>query len=115
MVSIKSILKCHGVHEWLLVRMSAIWILLYIIYISIFIIFSNNLSYDQWYDFFSKKTTKIFSIITLLSALSHAWIGMRHILEDYITLPVLRQLGIWVTGSILCVYLFFGIIIIWSI
>ncbi|URJ32565.1 succinate dehydrogenase, hydrophobic membrane anchor protein [Blochmannia endosymbiont of Camponotus sp.] len=115
MVSIKSILKCHGVHEWLLVRVSAVWMLLYIVYISIFIISSNNLSYDKWYDFFSKNITKIFSIMTLLSALSHTWIGIRHILEDYITLPVLKQLGTWITGFILFAYLFFGMIIIWSV
>ncbi|WP_159714190.1 succinate dehydrogenase, hydrophobic membrane anchor protein [Blochmannia endosymbiont of Camponotus nipponensis] len=115
MVSIKLILKCHGVYEWLLVRFSAIWMLSYIIYISVFMISVNTLSYDKWYDFFSKNTTKIFSIIALFSVLSHTWIGMRHILEDYITLPVLRQLGIWITGCILFVYLLFGMIIIWSI
>lgn len=53
--------------------------------------------------------------MTLLSALSHTWIGMRHILEDYITLPVLKQLGTWITVFILFAYLFFGMIIIWSV
>ncbi|WP_331828241.1 succinate dehydrogenase, hydrophobic membrane anchor protein [Candidatus Blochmannia sp. SNP] len=115
MVPIKSALKCHGVYEWLLVRVSAILILLYIMYISTFIIFTNTLSYDEWYDFFSKKITKIFSIIALISALSHTWIGIHHVLEDYIKLIILRRISIWITNSVLFIYLLFGIIIIWSV
>ncbi|URJ30303.1 succinate dehydrogenase, hydrophobic membrane anchor protein [Candidatus Blochmannia vicinus (nom. nud.)] len=115
MVPIKSALKRHGVYEWLLVRFSAILMLLYIMYISTFIISTNTLSYDAWYNFFSKNTTKIFSITTLISALSHTWIGIHHVLEDYIKLIILRRISIWITNSVLFMYLLFGIIIIWSV
>ncbi|URJ30055.1 succinate dehydrogenase, hydrophobic membrane anchor protein [Blochmannia endosymbiont of Camponotus sp.] len=115
MVPIKSTLKRHGVYEWLLVRFSAILILLYIVYISIFIIFTNTLSYDEWYDFFGKNTTKIFSIMALISALSHTWIGIHHVLEDYIKSIILRRISIWITNSVLFIYLLLGIIIIWSV
>lgn len=115
MGSIKSILKCNGIHEWLLVRFSAILILLYLIYISFFIYINASLSYNEWHNFFCNKINKIFSILTLFSMLSHTWIGMRHIVEDYIKKILFRKLGICLIIIMLFLYLLFGIIIIWSI
>lgn len=115
MGSIKSILKCNGIHEWLLVRFSAVLILLYLIYFTYFIFINTALSYNEWHDFFCNKTTKIFSVLTLFSVLSHTWIGMRHILEDYIKKYILKKLGTWFIIIILFSYLLFGIIIIWSV
>lgn len=112
---IKSILKYNGIHEWLLVRFSAILILLYLIYFSYFICINTSLSYNEWHNFFSNKATKIFNTLTLFSILSHTWIGMRHILEDYIKKYMLKTIGIWMTIIILFSYFLFGIIIIWSI
>lgn len=112
---IKTILKCHGTYEWLLVRFSAVLILLYLIYISYFILFNASLSYNEWHDFFDKKITKTLSILTLFSILSHTWIGMRHIVEDYIKKYIFKKLGIWLIVIVLFSYLLFGIIIIWNI
>lgn len=112
---IKLTLKFHGIHEWLLVRFSAVLMLLYLIYLLCFIFFSASLSYSDWYNFFSNKSTKIFSILTLFSVLSHTWVGMRHIIEDYIKKCILKKLGIWLIIMMLFSYLLFGIIIIWSI
>ncbi|URJ25388.1 succinate dehydrogenase, hydrophobic membrane anchor protein [Candidatus Blochmannia ocreatus (nom. nud.)] len=116
MASIKIFFKYHGVYEWLIVRFSAILTLGYILYLLFFIVFSNATpSYDDWYDFFNTNTNKIISIITLIAILTHAGIGVHHILEDYIKLSVLKLLGIWTINSILFIYLLYGIIIIWSI
>lgn len=115
MGSVKSVLKCHGIYEWLLVRFSAILMLLYLIYFSCFILFNTSLSYNEWYDFFDKKITKIFSILTLISMLSHTWIGIHHIFEDYVKQHIFKILGIWLVIIVLFLYLLFGTIIIWSV
>lgn len=115
MESIKLILKFRGIHEWILVRFSAILILLYSIYLSCFIFFNTSLSYNDWHDFFSNKITKIFSLLTLFSILIHTWIGMRHIIEDYIKKYILKKLGIWLIIVMLLSYLSFGTIVIWSV
>lgn len=115
MGSIKSILKNYGTHEWLLVRFSAIWMFLYLIYFSCFILLHTSLSYNEWHDFFSNQITKIFSILTLFSILSHTWVGMHHILEDYVKKYIFQKLGIWLVIIVLIFYLLFGIIIIWSV
>lgn len=115
MESIKLTLKLHGIHEWLLVRFSAIVVLLYLIYLFGFMFLGPSLSYNDWYNFFSNKSTKVLSILTLFSTLSHTWIGMRHIVEDYIKKYILKKLGIWLIIIMLFSYLLFGIIIIWSV
>lgn len=112
---IKLISKFHGVHEWLLVRCSAILILVYLIYLAYFIFFNTSLSYSEWCNFFSNKTIKICSTLTLFAMLSHTWVGMHHILEDYIKKYILKKLGIYLIIIVLILYLTFGIIIIWSI
>lgn len=116
MVSVKLMTKYNkGIYEWLIVRLSAISIVIDIIYISNFIFFTNNLSYDQWYDFFSRYSVKGLNTTTLLFILIHSWIGMRHILEDYIKSVFLKRLGIGFICAILYIYLLLGIMIIWSV
>lgn len=115
MVSIKLILKYYGVYEWLVVRLSAISITLYVIYLFVFLLYSHDLSYIDWYNFFYNKSNKIFNFILLLFGLVHTWIGMRHILEDYIKSSILRRIGIGIICTVLYIYLLLGIIVIWGL
>lgn len=115
MGSIKLILKYCGVYEWLIVRLSAISMVIYIIYICIFVLYSHDLSYIDWYNFFHNKVNKICNFILLLFVLIHTWIGMRHILEDYIKSYILRRVGLGLICTILYIYLLLGTMIIWGI
>lgn len=112
---LKFVLKYYGVYEWLIVRLSAISIAVYGIYLFIFILCSPDLSYVDWCGFFYSKATKMFNLIILLFILIHTWIGMKHILEDYIVSSMLRRLGMGLTGMILYVYLLSGMMIIWGL
>lgn len=115
MVSIKLISKKQGLYEWIIVRLSAIIITSNIIYLCSFVVCTNHLSYEQWRNLFNNNITKIFNFVTLLFILIHAWIGIRHILEDYIKSIGLRRLGIRSSSIILYMYLLLGIIITWGI
>lgn len=115
MVSNASALGRNGVHEWLLVRASAIVICLYIIYMLGFVVFAHTLTYDVWRGFFTLPTTKVFTLLTLLCVLVHTWIGMWQVLTDYIkSLPLrlLLQLAIVV---VLMVYLLYGTVVVWGV
>ncbi|NDL62753.1 succinate dehydrogenase membrane anchor subunit [Acerihabitans arboris] len=114
MVSNASALGRNGVHEWLLVRASAIVICLYIIYLLGFVVFADGLTYDVWRGFFALPMTKVFTLLALLSVLVHTWIGMWQVLTDYIKLLALRlmlQLAIVIT---LLVYLLYGTVVVWG-
>lgn len=112
MVSNASALGRNGVHEWLLVRASAIVICLYIIYLLGFILIADTLTYDVWRGFFATPMTKVFTLLTLFSILVHTWIGMWQVLTDYIKPLALRlQLVIVI---VLMVYLLYVTVVVWG-
>ncbi|MGL9769732.1 MAG: succinate dehydrogenase, hydrophobic membrane anchor protein [Sodalis sp. (in: enterobacteria)] len=115
MVNNASALGRNGVHEWLLVRVSAIVICLYIIYLLGFILLADPFTYDVWHSFFATSLTKVFTLLTLFSILVHTWIGMWQVLTDYIK-PIRLQLRLRVgIGIVLIVYLFYVIIVVWEV
>ncbi|HEY0209957.1 succinate dehydrogenase membrane anchor subunit [Acerihabitans sp.] len=114
MVSNASALGRNGVHEWLLVRASAIVICLYIIYLLGFVVFADSLTYDVWRGFFALPMTKVFTLLTLLSVLVHTWIGMWQVLTDYIKVLALRLLLQLAIVIALLVYLLYGTVVVWG-
>lgn len=114
MVSNASALGRNGVHEWLLVRASAIVISLYILYFLGFITFADSLTYDVWRGFFALPVTKVFTLLTLFCVLVHTWIGMWQVLTDYIKLLALRLLLQLAIVIVLMVYFFYGTVVVWG-
>lgn len=115
MVSNVSALGRNGVHDWLLLRASAIVITLYILYILGFVVIAQGITFEIWHDFFASPITKVFTLLTLLSILVHAWIGLWQVLTDYIKPLAVRlvlQLAVVVT---LVVYLLYGTIVVWGV
>ncbi|BAE74148.1 Succinate dehydrogenase hydrophobic membrane anchor subunit [Sodalis glossinidius str. 'morsitans'] len=114
MISNASALGRNGVHEWLLVRASAIVICLYIIYLLGFILLADTLTYDVWRGFFATPMTKVFTLLTLFSILVHTWIGMWQVLTDYIKPLALRLLLQLTIVIVLMVYLLYGTVVVWG-
>ncbi|CFR13330.1 succinate dehydrogenase cytochrome b556 small membrane subunit [Yersinia frederiksenii] len=114
MVSNASALGRNGVHDWLLLRASAIVITLYVLYILGFVVIVPDITYEIWRGFFASHITKVFTLLTLLSILAHAWIGLWQVLTDYIKPLALRlvlQLAVVIT---LLIYLLYGTIVVWG-
>lgn len=104
----------NGVHDFLLVRMTAIIMLLYILYIIGFILFWSEVNYQIWKDFFSGTFTRTFTMLVLMSVLIHGWIGMWQVLTDYVKPTIIR--GLLQFGSIVLLlgYFFSGLFILWG-
>jgi succinate dehydrogenase / fumarate reductase membrane anchor subunit len=115
MVSNASALGRNGVHDYILVRASAIVITLYIIYMIGFFATSGVLTYEVWSGFFSSAFTKVFTLLTLFSILIHAWIGMWQVLTDYVK-PVAIRLGLQLLIVVaLLVYVIYGFVVVWGV
>ena len=82
MVSNASALGRNGVHDFILVRATAIVLTLYIIYMVGFFATTGEISWEVWTGFFSSAFTKVFTLLALVSILIHAWIGMWQVLTD---------------------------------
>ncbi|WP_225624843.1 succinate dehydrogenase, hydrophobic membrane anchor protein [Blochmannia endosymbiont of Colobopsis nipponica] len=107
--------KLNGVCEWLIVRFTGMIVLLYAIYLLTFVFFIDVITYETWYVFFHKKVTKFFSTLALFSVLIHSWLGISHVLTDYIKLLVLKRIMQAVIILILIDYLLYGMKIVWGI
>ena len=115
MVSNASALGRNGVHDYILVRASAIVITLYIIYMIGFFAVTGDLTYEVWSGFFASAFTKVFTLLTLFSILIHAWIGMWQVLTDYVKHVALRLMLQLVIVVALAVYVIYGFVVVWGV
>lgn len=114
MVSNASALGRNGVHDFILVRATAIVLTLYIIYMVGFFATSGTLTSGNLDRFFSSAFTKVFTLLALFSILIHARIGMWQVLTDYVkplAVRLILQLAIVVA---LVVYVIYGFVVVWG-
>ncbi|GEA60546.1 succinate dehydrogenase, hydrophobic membrane anchor protein [Vibrio comitans] len=104
----------NGVHDFLLVRATAIILTLYTIYLCGFFLLSGDIGYMEWTEFFGGLFTKIFTMIALFCILIHAWIGLWQVLTDYIKPALLRGSLQLVLIAVLLGYFFSGLFILWG-
>ena len=76
---------------------------------------TTDITYEVWRGFFSSSLTKVFTLLTLLSILIHAWIGMWQVLTDYIKPIALRLTLQLIIVVALLVYLIYGTIVVWGV
>ncbi|PPI86878.1 succinate dehydrogenase, hydrophobic membrane anchor protein [Candidatus Pantoea edessiphila] len=101
-----------GIQDWLILRIAAIIIFLYIIYICTFLIHVDELNYYTWHNFFQHTVTKIFTMLMILSVLIHGWIGVWQVLTDYVKLVFLRLIIQLIIILGLISYAIYGFIIV---
>lgn len=114
MVKVAGTFGRSGVHDYLLIRASALVLLAYILYLVGFVAFTD-ISYASWTGFFSSTITKIFSLFALISMLVHAWIGLWQVLTDYIKCTKLRGALQFLLTSVAFIYVIAGFVILWGV
>ncbi|MGY6030386.1 succinate dehydrogenase membrane anchor subunit [Phytobacter sp. AG2a] len=115
MVSNASALGRNGVHDFILVRATAIVLTLYIIYMVGFFAINGDITWQVWSGFFSSAFTKVFTLLALFSILIHAWIGMWQVLTDYVKHVALRLMLQLVIVVALAVYVIYGFVVVWGV
>jgi succinate dehydrogenase / fumarate reductase membrane anchor subunit len=114
MVKIAGTFGRSGVHDFILLRASAVILLAYILYLVGFII-SADISYQVWTGFFSLTLTKVFTLLALIAMLVHSWIGIWQVLTDYVKCTLLRGTLQFVLIAVAFVYVIFGFVILWGV
>lgn len=115
MVSNASALGRNGLHDYVLVRATAVVIVFYVLYMVGFVVFAGQLTYASWTGFFSHSFTKVFTLLTLFSVLIHAWIGMWQVLTDYVKPVAIRMTAQFVIVVVLIGYVIYGFVVVWGI
>jgi succinate dehydrogenase / fumarate reductase membrane anchor subunit len=103
----------NGVHDFLLIRATAIIMTLYTVYLVSFCAFTD-ISYVSWTQFFGGTFTKAFTMLALTSVLIHAWIGLWQVLTDYIKCAKLRGGLQLLVIAVLFIYFFSGLFVLWG-
>ncbi len=89
-----------GVRTWVVQRISAVYIALYIIVIAIFFSFSPIDDFLTWQAWLANPVINAATIVFWISMMAHVWIGGRDVIMDYLSHDTLRF-------SVLCLLGFF--------
>lgn len=114
MVKIAGTFGRSGVHDYILLRASALILLAYTLYLVGFITF-YDITYSSWTGFFTLTVTKVFTLFALIAMLVHAWIGLWQILTDYIKCTMLRGTLQFLLTSVAFIYVISGFVILWGV
>lgn len=111
-----------GVSDWLVQRVSAIVLTAYTLFLVGYLVINPELTHEQWAGLFGQLWMRIFSLLALVSFISHAWIGLWAVITDYMTDRLLGSKGTisrLIVQAILAVvavtYLVWGIEILWGL
>ncbi|BCV36077.1 MULTISPECIES: succinate dehydrogenase, hydrophobic membrane anchor protein [Shewanella] len=104
-----------GVHDFILLRASAVILAVYTIFLVGFAACSSPLTYDVWHGLFASLPMKVFTLLALIALLIHAWIGIWQVLTDYVKNVALRGVLQFVFVVTAFTYLASGIVIVWGV
>ncbi len=95
-----------GLRPWIIQRITAVYIALYILYFSFLVLFSSPVNESDWSAWVALPYNNIALGLFLLAVLWHAWIGVRDIVLDYVPNVVGRMV---VLTGVACVLLGSGL------
>lgn len=111
-----------GLYDWLIQRVGGVVMAAYTVFIVTYLLLNPELTFEQWQALFDQLWMRVFSLVTLLSFISHAWIGLWAVLTDYLTerllgakATVLRIFAQILLGGVAVTYLVWGVEVIWGI
>ena len=81
-----------GLRAWLVQRVSAVYMLLFIRFLLTHLIADPPHSYAAWHDWMSSPVITVTTSGFVAALLAHAWVGVRDVVMDYVHPIALRVL-----------------------
>lgn len=105
----------YGLRDWLVQRMTAVVMAVYVLLMVVILISNPSLDHAQWQALFANQWMRFASLLFLLSLYLHAWVGVRDIFMDYVK-PVGVRLALqFLTVVALAFYAVWSVHILWGI
>jgi len=104
----------YGWRDWLVQRVSAVVMALYMLLILGLLLWFGGLDYDAWKVTFAHSWFRLATFVFMLSLLWHAWIGVRNISMDYLKPIPVRLTFQCVVVALLIAYVGWTIQVLWS-
>ena len=105
----------NGVHDFILLRATAVILTLYTVLIAGFFIVTPEVTFENWHGFFSCMSVQIATILAMFSLVYHAWIGIWQVLSDYVKSAFLRGSLQFFFSVTLLAYLAASFLIVWGV
>jgi succinate dehydrogenase / fumarate reductase membrane anchor subunit len=105
----------YGLRDWLVQRVTAVVMALYVLAVVAWALWQPAFGYDVWTELFSGNLTRSFSLLFLLSLFYHAWIGVRDIVMDYVKPASIRLLIHVLVILALILYVIWAVQILWGL
>ena len=88
-----SIYVLHGLRPWLIQRVSAVYLALFVVYIGVAAACVKDVSYQQWHEWLFHPFNTIACGLFVVALLLHAWVGMRDVVLDYVHNTFVRMIA----------------------
>ncbi len=104
----------NGLKDWLIQRLTAVYLMFYTLYVVVFLAMHPQLSYADWNALFQCKAFQITTLLALLALTLHAWIGLWTVTTDYLKCTALRLSIQSLILLVLLAQFLSGVMIIWG-
>jgi len=104
----------YGLRDWLVQRISAVLMIIYIAVLVGYLLMQEAWGYDEWTALFSNQIVRTFSLLFLLSLFYHAWVGIRDIVMDYVHSASVRLVIHVLVILVLILYVIWSVQILWG-
>ncbi len=82
--------QAHGLRAWLVQRVTAVYLGLFVLYVLFHFMGSAPTSYADWKGWLADPVVGMLWSLAVVSLLLHAWVGVRDVFIDYIKPAALR-------------------------
>lgn len=79
-----------GLRAWLVQRASAVYMLLFIVFLLTHFAVDPPHSYSAWYAWMTSYSVRVITTVFFAALLAHAWVGLRDVVMDYVRAAALR-------------------------
>lgn len=115
MVKQPTVSRRNGVRDFLLVRLSALVLAAYVLFLFGYLICQPQLDYVSWKSLFAVLPMKVFTLLALIALLVHGWIGLWQVITDYIKCAALRAAALALVSITVVSYLCVGLLVLWGV
>ncbi len=105
----------YGLRSWLVQRISAAVMATYALFIGGWVLLHSPVGYEAWKALFSGNVVRSFTLLTLLALFSHAWVGVRDIVMDYVKPAGARLMIHVLVILVLILYAIWSVQILWGL
>lgn len=115
MVTSITSLTGNGLKDWLIQRVSALYLAIYVFALLIYFGMHSPLTFEPWTTLFHMTMVQIATIVALFMFILHAWIGIWTVTTDYIGCTIIRLSIQGLVALFLGFQLVWGFMIVWGL